>query len=75
MADYERPARVTPTGRGAPGRGGCAIMAGVNLAELLLEAVEGRHVGVLDRRKATGALAGRVGRLRLLARRSTRGRR
>ena len=51
-------------------------MAGVNLAELLLEAVEGRHVGVLDRRKAAGALlAGSVVKLRMLARRTARGRR
>jgi hypothetical protein len=49
-------------------------MCGVNLAELLLEAVEGRHVGVLDRRRTAGALlAGGVLVLGLRGRR--RGRR
>jgi hypothetical protein len=50
-------------------------MSAVNLAELLLEAVEGRHVGVLDRRKATRALlAGGFVVLGLRARRARRGR-
>jgi hypothetical protein len=51
-------------------------MSGVNLAELLLEAVEGRHVGTLDRRMAAGALlAGGVLLLGLRGRRPGRGRR
>ena len=49
-------------------------MSGVNLAELLLEAVEGRHVGVLDRRKAAGALLAGVVVLRLRVRHARRGR-
>jgi hypothetical protein len=50
-------------------------MAGVNLAELLLEAVEGRHVGVLDRRVAAAALlAGSVLVVRRRTRRARRGR-
>ena len=50
-------------------------MAAVNLAELLLEAVEGRHVGVLDRRVAAALLAGGFLVLGVGARRTRRGRR
>ena len=50
-------------------------MAAVKLAELLLEAVEGRRVGVLDRRVAAGALlAGGFLVLGVGARRTRRGR-
>ena len=50
-------------------------MAGVNLAELLLEAVEGRHVGVLDRRMAAAVLlAGGVLVVRLRTHGARRGR-
>ena len=51
-------------------------MTGVNLAELVLEAVEGRHVGALDRRvaKAGAVLASGVLALGLRVRRAGRGR-
>jgi len=51
-------------------------MRGVKLAELVLEAVEGRHVGALDRRvaRASAVLAGGVLVLGLRARRTGRGR-
>ena len=49
---------------------------GVKLAELVLEAVEGRHVGALDRRvaRASAVLAGGALVLGLRARRTGRGR-
>jgi hypothetical protein len=51
-------------------------MSGVNLAELFVEAVEGRHVGVLDRRIAVRTLlAGGVLALALRSRRDVRRRR